>query len=82
MMCGQRGTFFENVLIPPTAMAKLHHVAPRRIELCHDSIQAGARITKTRRELEKKAAHARTEQVRDIPEVANQCFCLVPTESV
>jgi len=64
----------ENALVPPAGMPKFDDIAPGRVELGDDSLQPGAAKVKARRELKEKAAHARTKEVGDMSEVADECL--------
>lgn len=70
IVCAKSG---ENALVPPAGMPKFDDVTPGRVELGDDALQPGAAKVKARRELKEKAAHARTKEVGDMSEVADEC---------
>ena len=63
----------EDALVPPAAMPEFNDITPGRIELSDDALQPRAAKVKAGRELKEKAAHARTKEVGDMSEVADEC---------
>ena len=63
----------ENPLVPPAAMPEFDDITSGWIELGDDALQPGAAKVKAGRELKEKAAHARTKEVGDMSEVADEC---------
>jgi hypothetical protein len=63
-----------DVLVPPTSVPEFHGVAPRRVELAHDRIQAGFGVAEARRQLEKEASHSVAEDIGDYPEIPDEGF--------
>src|SRR4030095_4560325 len=70
IVCAKSG---ENALVPPAGMPEFDDVTPGRVELSDDALQPGVAKVKARRELKEKAAHARTKEVGDMSEVADEC---------
>lgn len=63
----------EDALIPPAAVAEFDDITPGWIELGDDALQPGTGKVKAGRELKEKATHARTKEVGDMSEVADEC---------
>ena len=63
----------EDALVPPAAMPEFDDITSGWLELGDDALQPGAAKVKAGRELKEKAAHARTKEVGDMSEVADEC---------
>jgi len=63
----------EDALVPPAVMPEFDDITSGWIELGDDALQPGAAKVKAGRKLKKKAARARTKEVGDMSEVADEC---------
>ena len=70
--CAGRAKGSIDSLIPPAVVSKFHDIAPGRIQLRKDSVEARARIVKAGGKLKEKAAHARTKEIGDVTKVPDQ----------